>query len=239
MTRVLPALLALSFVAVALAAPVPKADDKLSEARTKELDGWWKKLGANHGTDPVQATLWFTKQNDVTLYLKQKLMPLKMSEKEAKQLIARLFSEKEEEWKEAERELIERSPLLAMPIKDVWAEAKTEGEKRRLVYVLLGRMSGHDQDDYELKEHMGGVFTLVATQWQNGRMVSSIAVNVDASVTDQINNQKWQRLQRAIYVLEHVGTPDAVKIIEDVATGHADAGPTKTAKEVLERLKKK
>ena len=62
---------------------------------------------------------------------------------------------------------------------------------------------------------------------------------MDASVGDQINSHRWQRLQRAIYILEHVGTPNAMKVMEDMATGHADASPTKTAKEALERLKKK
>jgi hypothetical protein len=235
----LPALLLIAVAAFAFAAPVPKTDGKLSEQAVKELDELWKKLGMS-SVESVDATLQFAKRPvDATRYLTLKLRPLKMDEKEAKALIARLFSEKEDVWKEAERELHERSPLLAMPLKDVWAEAKTDTEKRRLVYVILGRMSGHEQDDYELKEHAGGVFTLVASQWQNGRQVGSIAVNVDASVADQINSHKWQRLQRAVYVLEYIGTPEAVKAIEAMAGGHDDAAPTKTAKEALARLKKK
>lgn len=233
------ALFALAATSVALAAPVPKTEGKLTDTQVKVLDELWKKLGTA-GTESVEATLALAKRPaEATLYLSQKLRPLKMNEKEAKALIAKLFSEKEDEWKEAERELHERSPLLAMPLKDVWAEAKTEMEKRRLVYVILGRMSGHEQDDYELKEHAGGVFTLVATQFQNGRQVGSVAVHVDASTADQINNHRWQRLQRAVHVLEHIGTPEAMKVIEAMAGGHADAAPTKTAKEVLARLKKK
>lgn len=229
----------LTFTVCALAAPVPKTDGKLSEAQVKELDELWKKLGAN-SVESVDATLQFVKRPaEATKYLTHKLRPLKMDETEAKALIAKLFSEKEDDWKAAERELHERTPLLAMPIKDVWAEAQTEDQRRRLVYVLFGRMSGHEQDDYELKEHAGGVFTLVANKFQNGRQVGSTAVNVDASVADQINSHRWQRHQRAIHVLEHIGTPEAVKVIEAMATGHEDAAPTKTAKEALARLKKK
>jgi hypothetical protein len=223
--------------AIALAAPVPKADGTLSKARLKEFDEQWKQLSQS-SNESVQATLWFAKQPETTHYIKQKLRPLKMEEKEAKQLIAKLFSEQEDEWKEAERDLVERCPLLAMPITDVWAEAKTHAERRRLAWVLLGKISNHENDQYELKEHAGGVFTLVFSNWENGRQKSSIAVKVDASVIDQINNQKWQRLQRAIYLLEHIGTPEAVKIIEEMATGHPEASPTKTAKEALKRIQK-
>lgn len=228
----------LATAALALAAPVPKADGKLSETRAKEFDERWQALG-RADTAAVEATLWFAKQPEAVVYLNQKLRPLKMDGKEAKQLIAKLFSEKEDEWKEAERELAVRTPLLAMSIKDVWAEAQTEDQRRRLVYVLLGRMTGHEQDDYELKEHAGGRFTLVANKFQGGRQVGSTAVNVQHTVAEGEHDLRWSREKRALYVLEHVGTPDAVKLIEAMATGHPDASPTKTAKDTLARLKKK
>lgn len=40
-------------------------------------------------------------------------------------------------------------------------------------------------------------------------------------------------------ILEQIGTPDALKVLEQLADGHPDATPTKAAKESLERLKKK
>ncbi len=41
---------------------------------------------------------------------------------------------------------------------------------------------------------------------------------------------------RAIILLEHIGSPDAVAILKDMATGHAEAHPTKTAVEALARI---
>ena len=48
--------------------------------------------------------------------------------------------------------------------------------------------------------------------------------------------RKWTQTVRAIILLEHIGTPDAVAILRDMATGHPDAQPTKLAAEALERL---
>lgn len=239
MPRTIPALLLLILAAFAFAAPVPKTDGKLSEAQVKELDELWKKLGAD-SVESVDATLRFARRPaEATLYLTQKLRPLKMDEKEAKQLIARLFSDKEDESKEAERELYDRTPLLAMPIKDVWAEAQTEEQRRRLVCVLFGRMTGHEQDDYILRPDAGGTYHFVANKFQGGRQVGSTAVQVPHSVADSWYDLRWGQKSRAVYVLEHIGTPEAVKVIEAMATGHEDASPTKAAKDALARLKKK
>ncbi len=222
----------------ARAAPVPKVDARLSEAQVKECDGWWAQL-VNPHAESVQAALRFAKKpSEATLYLKHKLRPLKLDETEVKKLIARLFGEDEKAALEAERDLAMRSPLLVMSLKDVWAEAKTDDQRRRLVYVLLGRMTGYEQHDYELKEHPNGMFTFVATKWVGGQQVNSIAVTVDHTIAMRDQSPSWQRLRRAIYVLEHIGTPEAVKVLEDMATGHPDAGPTRAAKETLGRLGK-
>jgi hypothetical protein len=50
--------------------------------------------------------------------------------------------------------------------------------------------------------------------------------------------KKWTRAVLAIVLLEHIGTPGAVAILKDMATGHPDAQPTKVARDCLERLGK-
>ena len=49
----------------------------------------------------------------------------------------------------------------------------------------------------------------------------------------------WTRAVRAVVLLEHVGTPAAVAVLKELATGHSDAQPTKAAKEAVARLAKK
>jgi hypothetical protein len=48
----------------------------------------------------------------------------------------------------------------------------------------------------------------------------------------------WTRAARAVAILEQIGTQDAVKVVQQLADGHADALPTKAAKESLARLGK-
>jgi hypothetical protein len=49
----------------------------------------------------------------------------------------------------------------------------------------------------------------------------------------------WVRAARGIAVLEHVNTPEAVKLLEQMALGEDAAPPTKQAQDALARLKRK
>jgi hypothetical protein len=48
--------------------------------------------------------------------------------------------------------------------------------------------------------------------------------------------RKWNQAVRAIVLLEHIGTPDALAILRDMASGHPEAQPTRTAVEALARI---
>jgi RNA polymerase sigma factor (sigma-70 family) len=216
---------------VAHAAPVPKANNQLSEAKVKELDELWEGL-KDWKADSSRAALGFFRQPGPTVtYLKTKLKPLKMEESEAKALITKLFSEKEDEWKDAERELLARTPLLAMSLTEVWAEAKTVEERRRLVAVLANRASGHEQNDYQLK--------CVNGQYFNFWTKTGLSLFVSHKVAEGVHVERWNREVRAITILEYLGTPEAMTLLEAMTDGHPEASPTVAAKEALARLKKK
>jgi hypothetical protein len=48
--------------------------------------------------------------------------------------------------------------------------------------------------------------------------------------------KKWTRSVRAIVLLEYISTPDAVALLSTMATGHAEAQPTKAARQALEKI---
>ena len=48
--------------------------------------------------------------------------------------------------------------------------------------------------------------------------------------------RKWTRAERAIVLLEHVRTPEAISILKEMATGHPEARPTVVAREALARI---
>ncbi len=47
---------------------------------------------------------------------------------------------------------------------------------------------------------------------------------------------KWTRAERAIVLLEHLRSREAISILKVMATGHPEARPTRLAKEALERI---
>jgi hypothetical protein len=61
---------------------------------------------------------------------------------------------------------------------------------------------------------------------------------LDFNPMREVRNPVLDRVTLAVGMLESIGTPAAKKLLEEMATGHPDAGPTKAAKEALERLKK-
>jgi hypothetical protein len=48
--------------------------------------------------------------------------------------------------------------------------------------------------------------------------------------------KKWTRSVRAIALLEDIGSTEAIAILKDMAGGHAEAQPTREAKEALKRI---
>jgi RNA polymerase sigma factor (sigma-70 family) len=235
------------------AAPVPKADGKLSEPQVKEFDQLWQDMVQYWRPEASRAALGFIKHpGPAATYLKTKLKPLKLDEKEAKRLIAQLADDDENVWKEAEAELLHRHPLLALSLPDAWAEAKTTEQKSRLAVVLLGgKFEEHDKADWELAEQPGNTvnpFVLLATPKpgqqlkgaQPGRRVIQNSTGIEESFA-KLNDRRptWHRDRAAVLILEHIGTPEAVKMIEAMAGGHPEASPTVAAKEALARLRKK
>ena len=60
------------------------------------------------------------------------------------------------------------------------------------------------------------------------------------NVSNWGNKRKyWTRAVRAVVLLEHIGTPAAVAILRELATGHPDAQPTKAAKEAVAQVEKR
>jgi len=233
---------------VAHAAPIPKDDGKLTDDKKKELDDLFNKLGRS-GPDGTKATLAFVGQPNTTVtYLKQRLRPLKLTVDEAKGLIAKLLGDEEKGVKEAMKEFAELDPRLAMHISDIWAEAKTGEQQERLMCVFLGQTDEHalctfdlrlpKETDYPANFYVQAKPNVPANAFKTGRL-PNYTVGVARDMAQLKQGGHWSSHASAIAVLEHIGTPEAVKVIEDMATGHPDAGPTIAAKEALARLKKK
>lgn len=221
--------------------PVPKLTDEKAAA--------WDKLWS--GSFQVELVCRLLKEPKLGVeFLKGKLTPIRLSKQEAKNLLARLASDKEEEWKAAYGALVARDIRLAMTVKDAWAETTTEEQRRRLAIAVtywghrgdaphqwgLDRIAKHG--DYTLvpPQKPGGDWHL---RWDGSMPPSSIRLANDLAGWQKEDPHAFQapRVRLMLRTLEHIGTPEARAVVEKMATGHPDLDLTKDAAAVGKRMK--
>lgn len=191
---------------------------------------------------------------ETVAFLKDTLKPLTLTEKEAKTLLAKLFSDDEKGWKAALAELCTFDLRLAMSVQDAWKLAVTPTARGRLQTVFTTQLYAPttvEKDDYDIDAaHAGKDYALLPSNgdsvyWMFGPFPRGGKAPKDASesggsgfedaLTDNTLTYRWQREEAAVRVLDAIGTDDALAVVKAMATGHKDAGPTKVAKEVLKR----
>jgi len=148
-------------------------------------------------------------------------------------LLVNLGSDKEETAKSAFEELEYYDPRLAIDLQTLMNDVVTFPARQRMVEVLSQRPMGSLEDKEVSIRSVGGdgynFFDGRGSWWAEHRVE-----RLNAGFGNM--KRKWTQAVRAIILLEHIGSPDAVAILRDMASGHAEAQPTKLAAEALERL---
>jgi len=216
------------------AAPLPRPSP---EKVRKELDVLWADLLSPDELTAGSALLkCATRPEDTVDYLKDKLSPLNLSKKRAKRLLAELAGDDVKAVRAAFAELMYFDPRLALGIEELCDALCDPHVSRRLGEVLCDLPLGafwrrqwhfHSPDNKVYRFNHG-------EEIQN----RDIAIAV-AGIGTHGRKLSWVRAVRAVALLEQIATRGAVKILEDLATGHPEAAPTKAAKVALERLRKK
>ncbi len=229
-------------------APVPKEDPAVKRKNLEEL---WALLLVQDEAISTRALLELTARpkKDVVAFLADKLQPLKLSADQAKKLLTALGDKNEETAKAAFEALRYFDPRLALSVDDAVKVLPDNQYKQRLAAVLLGKRDLDAYAKYEMLYETSGEIA-ARTGSNNGPHFEFTDVNTRKRfITDYIaesaaqlsqskqRSQEWGRAMRAVMVLEHLGTPDAAKVLGAMAEGHPDASPTKAAKAALERLK--
>lgn len=231
------------FVAAALARPGRAAPDRAAPAAArKELEAQWADLAGDELTASRALLKLAARPKEAVELCAERLRPLTIDEKRVRALLADLGSEQEPTWKAAVEELEYFDPRLAIDLPTLMDEVTDRVPRARLVAILsgdrpadrllqekapitLGRHGGQNEEVY-YNFRQGG-------SWWAEHRVERINVGVWGN-----KRKYWTRAVRAIVLLEHVGTPAAVAVLKDLATGHPDAQPTKAAKEALARMGK-
>ncbi len=231
---VFPGVLAL--FASMLVPSLSQADDAPKKAREsrQELEALWSDL---YTDDPAAAiaVIKLYKYGDAAVpFLKEKLQPLKLDADQCRKLLRELGSPDEKVWKPAWEKLDYLDPRLAIDLKTLMDEVTDAPARTRMVELCSDRkadsLAGEDVGLRPVRDE-GFNFFARGSWWAEHRV-------------ERIGTYPWQpkrawtRAARSVAILEQIGTQDAAKVLQQLASGHPDAFPTKAAKESLMRLKK-
>jgi hypothetical protein len=225
-----PALLAATVAAAAPARPAPPA----AEA---QLEAWWAEMEKGE-PEATRALLKFAERPEETIaFLKPRLKALTIEARRVRELLADLGSDKDEVWKAAYSELEYFDPRLVIDLPTLMNDVTESPARQRMVEILSGRtrgsLAGKEIKLLTLGKGDGYNFSAEGTWW-----AEHLVARLNRSAWGNAK-MKWTRATRAVALLEHFGTPEAVALLKSLATGHADAQPTVQAKAALERLAKK
>jgi len=219
------------FSAIPVAAkPAPKT--AINESRLEIL---WAELEKDEA-DATRALLTLSATpKETTAFLGQKLRPLKIDAEQVTALLSQLGTDNEAVWKKAFAELEYFDPRLAIDLETLMNQIVTVPARQRMVEILSGRKAeSHAGQDIKLNkldnDEGYNFFSNMGSWWAEHKV-------------DRINStgwgntrSKWTQCVRAIILLEHIGTPDAIAILERMSQGHSEALPTRVAKESLRRI---
>ena len=227
----------------------------LIEQRERDWDALKTNASREGRVEAIVGLLWDDPAQTLA-FIKTKLAPLKLDKKRADQLVAKLFGDKEAEWKGAVAEFAKVDIRLAYPVQDAWNLARTDDQRTKMAMVLLfdGAKDCEDLRYFDVEqlpavpkpelpsdgvERSGLSFKLIRKEGAPAEMIERhknhpIKEFALGGLAD-LNEFVWHPHASAIHLLEAIGTPEALALIADMATGHPDAAPTKVAKDMLKR----
>jgi hypothetical protein len=215
------------------AAPLPQQSP---EKLRKELDVLWADLLSADELTAGRALLKFAERpDDAVNYLREKMIPLNLTKEQGNQLVAQLGGD-DKEARAAFDELTYFDPRLALKDKELREALLDRPASRRLAAVLcdlpMDALSGGKWHWYSPDNEV--------YRFNHGEEIQNRDVAIEvAGIGTQGRKASWVRAVRAIAILEQIGTPGAVAILQYMATGHPDAAPTKAATVALKRMRKK
>ncbi|MBX7104564.1 MAG: hypothetical protein K1X57_10820 [Gemmataceae bacterium] len=250
--KMLPTSLAAIMTGLALwSAPAEARADDPPVARTeddkKPVDKWQAAWADLVGKDDVKATravlTLALSPREAVPFLTGKLRVVSVDDKKVKKWIDDVASEKAEVRDAAAKELDFIAPLIQEELMKAIENAADDDTRDRLMKIM------HDLPD-DIPGAVGGIAIAVPALPAGGGALpipvppappggGAIIVGAANAIPlgeDAFVRTSWRQSLRAIAILEHIGTPEAVATLKKLSEGHADAKPTKAAKEALDRL---
>jgi hypothetical protein len=198
----------------------------------ERMQGWWADLEKGE-PEASRAVLKFSETPaETTAFFADRLQPLTISMERLGDLLVQLGSDNDAVWKGAFEQLQYFDPRLTVDLEPLMDNATDDVMRARLVEVLTGMSPGTFKGKSVTLKHQNGdnYYFVCDNSWYLAEMhVERLSV---------ASKPAWLRAVRAMTVLEHIGGTAAFAILQDMATGNADAQPTKVAKEMVEEMLK-
>jgi hypothetical protein len=212
----------------------PRGVVDASPADPKAMEKWWTDLEKDE-PKPSSALLEFSDRPVESIaFFKARIKPLKLEKDRLKDLLIQLGSVDAALWAPAYEELDYFDPRLATDLDTLMSEVVDAPKRQRMVCLMSGRepesLDGHEVNLRKFDTGLNFFSPDIGSWWAEAD-VSKINSNAWNNL-----KTKWTRAVRAIALLEHLGTPDAVALLKDIASGHPFAQPTRVAHESLRRI---
>jgi hypothetical protein len=202
-----------------------------------QLKAWWADL-ARPEPFSTRALLDFASHPDqAVVFIKENLKPLKLEASEVEELIKALGSDDEKVWKPAFEKMQYLDPRLAEGIGALLDAVEGQTARNRLIEILSDLPADQLKGSTVLLRRNGEYWLFYSTNPNGG--TRSWYVEPKVSKLDfegQARKKLWQRADRAVVLLQHIGTPAAIAVLKEMATGNPEAQPTKIAKLAVDSL---
>jgi hypothetical protein len=165
----------------------------------------------------------------------------RLSEEELKTLWADLASDKSKVAYAAVGELV-AAPDQAMPL----LQKKLSPVKSADPQQVAKWLADLDSEDFEKRERAARELKKLGDSAEphllaalEGKPTAQVRRTVEALLAELAGQPERVRALRALEVLEYIGTPEAVRVLQDLVGGAASAWLTREAKATVERLQRR
>ena len=212
-------------------------EDTSPEQSDHDFEVWWADLAKDEPLASAALLNFYDQGDDAVKFMKQHLKPARLSLDELDLLLEDLSSDEDEVWRTAFEKLDYHDPRLAMELEPLMEKVTESPERQRLVEL----MSGREPDSLK-----GQDVTLGKHQQDDGSTFYNFRARGSWWAEDKVERlnigygnpkKQWTRACRAISILEHLRTPAAIELLQEIgAGGHEDAQPTRIARAAALRL---
>ncbi len=217
----------------------PSSEKSKPAADEKALEALWLDLEKDEAVALRALFKMSDYPREAVALFKKKLKALLLDVDRLNELVAKIGSADENEWKPAFEELEYFDPRLAVDLQTMMTNVKEPMTRQRLVALLSGREPNSLLGKEITLRAVGEGFNFMATPNFGSFWAEHKVSNINKFRGGDSDRKKWNRAVRAMALLEHIGSPNAIAVLNEMASGHPVAQPTRVAVEALVRLEAK